>query len=362
MDDQKKKIIIFSPYPYDTAPSQRLKYEQYIEFLTKNGYEITIEPFFLKDTFKVLYKKGHVFQKIVGVINGFFRRFLFLFKLSKFDGIYIHLNVCPLGPHLFEFLYLKFAKKIIYDIDDMVFQLNTSENNKFASFFKSKQRYFFLMKKSNHCITCTPELNKIANQFNKNTTDISSTINTNTYLPINNYSNRKEIIIGWTGSHSTVPYLYLLEEVLKSLSKKYQYKLLVMGTNNFYIKGVNIECVQWTSETEINTLQRMDIGLYPLPDNDWIKGKSGLKALQYMALALPVVASNLGCNNRVIKNNFSGILVNNKKEWFDSLSRLIEDNNFRKFLGNNARMRVEKYFSVDSNKEKYLSIFKDTFG
>ena len=361
MELKKKKIIFFCPYPFNTAPSQRLKYEQYIDFLEKNGFEITIEPFFFNDTYQILYKKGYFLRKVFGVIKGFYRRFLFLFKLHSFDGIYIHLNVCPIGPYIFEWIYLKLSKKAIYDIDDMVFQLTTSKQNKFASFLKSKYRYFFLMKKSNYCITCTPELDRIAKQYNVNTIDISSTINTDTYLPINKYTNDKKMILGWTGSHSTVPYLYLLKDVLLTLSKKYQFKLLVMGTSEFNIKGVDSECIEWSSDMEISILQRMDIGLYPLPDNEWIKGKSGLKALQYMAIGLPVVASNLGCNNRVIKHDYSGLLVDSKDEWIASLSRLIVDNKLRKSLGKNARNTVEKYFSVNANKKKYLSIFKNTF-
>jgi len=134
-----------------------------------------------------------------------------------------------------------------------------------------------------------------------------------------------------------------------------------MGTNNFEIKGVDIECVKWNSNIEISTLQRMDIGLYPLPNDEWVKGKSGLKALQYMALGLPVVASNLGCNERVIENNVSGLLVNDMNEWYKSISNLIEKNELRRLLGQNARLRVEKYFSIEANKNTYLSIFNSTF-
>ena len=105
----------------------------------------------------------------------------------------------------------------------------------------------------------------------------------------------------------------------------------------------------------------MDIGLYPLPNDEWVKGKSGLKALQYMAMGLPVVASNLGCNERVIENNVSGLLVNDMKDWYKSISNLIENNELRRFLGQNARLRVEKFFSIEANKNTYLSIFNSTF-
>ena len=356
-----KKILIICTYPLNTVPGQRLKYEQYLEYLSENGYHFEVIPFFDNKTYNILYSKNKNFQKIYGTLKGFIRRFLDIRKVCKSDGIFITLSVVPLGPSLLEWIYVKLAKKIIYDIDDMIFQLRTAPSNKITKFLKSRKRFYFLLEKANHCITCTPELDNIAKRYNQNTTDISSTINTKTYIPINKYKNNKELIIGWTGSHSTVPYLHLLEGVLKELSKKYKFTLLVMGTNNFEITGVNIECLNWNSNIEIATLQRMDIGLYPLPNDEWIKGKSGLKALQYMAMGLPVVASNLGCNERVIENNVSGLLVNNMKEWYKSISNLIENNQLRKFLGHNARLRVEKYFSIEANKNTYLSIFNSTF-
>lgn len=356
-----KKILIICPYPWNTAPSQRLKYEQYLGYLSQNGYEFEVIPFFDLGTYKILYSKNKTIKKIFGTFKGFIRRFLDLYKVYKSDGIFITLNVVPLGPSFLEWLYVKLAKKTIYDIDDMIFHLRTAPTNRITKFLKSKKRYYFLLEKANHCITCTPELDNIARRYNQNTTDISSTINTKTYIPINKYEDKKDLIIGWTGSHSTVPYLHLLDSVLQELSKKYKFKLLVMGTSNFEISGVNIECVKWSSNIEISTLQRMDIGLYPLPDDEWVKGKSGLKALQYMAMGLPVVASNLGCNERVIENNVSGLLVNEMHEWYKSISNLIEQNQLRRFLGQNARLRVKKYFSIEANKKTYLSIFNSTF-
>ena len=356
-----KKILIICPFPLNTVPGQRLKYEQYLNYLSQNGYSIEVIPFFNQSTYRILYKNSNFLKKVFGTLQGYFCRILDLYKVYKSDGIYIFLNVVPLGPALIEWLYIKLAKKTIYDIDDMVFQLKTASPNKISKYFKSKGRYYFLLKKANHCITCTPELNKIAQKYNKNTTDISSTINTNSYIPVNTYNNKKDLIIGWTGSHSTVPYLRLLDDVLKQLAKKYTFKLLVMGTDSFEINGVNVECINWSVEKEIPTLQRMDIGLYPLPNDEWIKGKSGLKALQYMAMGLPVVASNLGCNDRVIENNISGLLVNSMDEWYKSISQLIQKDNLRRFLGENARLRVEKYFSIEANKNTYLSIFNSNF-
>lgn len=357
-----RHILLFCPYPEDVAPSQRLKYEQYLSYLRANGYRITVLPFFSRRTYAILYRKGYTWRKALGVLSGVGRRLLQAFRLPFSDGLYVHLNVVPVGPAWLERLYVFLARALIYDIDDMVHLLPTSSVNKLASRFKSSERFFVLMRGANHVITCTPVLDELARRHNPRTTDISSTINTHTYLPCNPYSNDKPLVIGWSGSHSTAPYLHLLDDVLRKLARQHRFTLLVMGAGaDFAIPGVNMEVVPWSKEAEIPTLQRMDIGLYPLPNDEWVKGKSGLKALQYMALGLPVVASAVGCNDRVIENGVSGLLVSHPEEWLEALYRLILNPQLRCDLGLAARVRVEMLYSVDANKGTYLSIFEEVY-
>ncbi len=358
---KRTNIILICPYPIDTVPGQRLKYEQYLSYLSEKGFDVRVLPFFSEQTYSILYRKGHFSKKILGVFHGIFRRLLQIPSITKADGIYIFLNVCPIGPKLLEQIFINLAKRVIYDIDDMVHQLETSPQNRIARFLRSRERFFYLLRRADHVITCTPELDRIARIYNKSTTDISSTIDTKRYVPINLYRNDKTIVLGWSGSHSTIKYLHLLDNVLQRLSKHYKFKLLVMGTNDFDIEGVDVEAVDWSTQIEMQTLQRMDIGLYPLPDDEWIKGKSGLKAIQYMGLALPVVASDVGCNNRVIEHNRSGMLVMTDDEWYSALSKLIVDQTMRRRLGTAARQRVETLYSIDANKEKYLRIFEQIY-
>jgi glycosyltransferase involved in cell wall biosynthesis len=206
-------------------------------------------------------------------------------------------------------------------------------------------------------ITCTPYLDNVAKKYNTNTTDISSTINTDTYIPVNSYQNNHCLVLGWSGSHSTVQYLYLLKDVLIALRKQIEFKLLVVGDENFKIDGIETEAHNWTEAAEVPLLQRIDIGLYPLPLNEeWVLGKSGLKALQYMALGIPTIATNVGCNDRVIENNISGYLVNNNEQWLEKLHELMINPGLRKRIGLNARNRVEQKFSIKANAAKYLNI------
>lgn len=358
-----KKILLICPHPEDTAPGQRLKYEQYLDYLRSQGYQIDISPFMTMPFWNIVYKKGHLLQKVFWTLVGYGRRGVDLFRLPFYDGVYIFLWVTPFGPPIFERLYALVNSKIIYDIDDMVFLRHSSSANRFIEVFKGRHKPIFLMRKALHTIVCTPRLNEFVQQYNIHTTDISSTINTETYLPVNPYSNQNlPLTIGWSGSHSTSKYLHLLRPVFLELQKKHSFKLLVIGDPNFEMEGIELEAIPWASATEVQNLQRIDIGVYPLPNEEWVYGKSGLKALQYMSLGIPTVATAIGANFRVIENNVSGFLVESMEEWLNALSNLIENPILRRKMGIAARKRVEDFYSIKANRKHYLAAFQEVYG
>jgi len=214
------------------------------------------------------------------------------------------------------------------------------------------------MKSADHVITCTPYLDNFVRKYNQNTTDISSTINTDIYKPKNIYSVTQKFVLGWSGSHSTSKYLHLLDDVFRDLAKTYPFKLLVMGDANFRLEGVDVEALAWKEEYEIEVLKRFDIGLYPLPNDEWVLGKSGLKALQYMALGIPTIATGIGTIFRIIQNGENGFLVSTQQEWKEKIIELMNDQSLRERIGKRGVTTVEQFYSINSNKHAYLSILE----
>lgn len=354
---RQKKILVICPHPENIAPGQRLKYEQYFNNWRENGYEVTVSPFFSSRMQSILYNKSNKLEKIFWVLRAYLKRIVTAFSLKQYDLIYVFLWVTPFGYPLMEKLYVSINKNMVYDIDDAIFMKAESVVNRSIDFIRGRSKPFFLMKHAKHVIACTPFLTEVAATYNPKVTDISSTINTTTYQPVNNYTNDHQMILGWSGSHSTSPFLYLLKEVLLELHKKMPFKLLVMGDASFNIEGLDVEAIPWSVENEIPTLQRFDIGLYPLPlDNQWVLGKSGLKALQYMAVGLPVVATAIGANYRIIENNKTGYLVKTKEEWVNQLEILLNDPLLRKNIGTAARQNVVENYSIQATAPVYLAI------
>lgn len=357
-----KKVLVLCPYPENAAPTQRLKYEQYFPAFRGHGYSITVSPFMSRRLWAIVYKKGRLWEKTFWVVVGYLRRILDLFRIPLYDGVYVSLQVTPFGGAFFERLVRLLAKGMIYDIDDLVFLGKTSKANRVTAFLKRPEKYFYLMAASDHVITCTPYLDSVVRKYNPRTTDISSTIRTDDYVPVNPYSNEKPLVLGWSGSHSTAPYLHLLDSVLKKLAGRHRFTLKVIGDPGFRIDGVNVKARAWREETEVQDLQEIDIGLYPLPDEEWVLGKSGLKALQYMSLGIPTVAAAVGANFRVIEDGASGFLVKSEEEWLDRIERLILDPGLRRRLGTAARSRVEAMYSIRANTPVYLEIFREVYG
>ena len=351
-----KKILFLTPYPFNKAPSQRLKFEQYYSYFEENGFTVAKSAFINETFLKFIYKKGFGAKKVLYTLRGYLRRIADLFRIRNYDIVFVHLWVTPLGPPFFEWLVCKLARAVIYDIDDLVY---IRIEKGFIRYLKGKSKPIFLMKKADHVITCTPYLDDFVRKYNSKTTDISSTINTDTYLPVNRYANDHTIVLGWSGSHSTARYLYLLKNVLQQIYKLHPFKLLVMGDSSFNMEGLDIEAISWSEEKEIPTLQRIDIGLYPLPLEEWVWGKSGLKALQYMALGIPTIATNYATNLRIIQNGVSGFLAGTDDEWIEKIVRLIEDPSLRQQLGMQGRKRVEELYSVKANYSKYLDVLSN---
>ncbi len=357
--EKKHRMLIICPYPVGVAPSQRLKYEQYFSSFEEAGFEIVVRPFVSKKLWTIVYKKGKFFTKLFHTLIGYWKRFFLIFSLRKYDVVYIHLWVTPFFIPFYEWIYCAFAKKVVYDIDDLVYLAdNKSKANKTVGLFKSKKKPIYLMKHADHVITCTPYLDEFVRKYNSNTTDISSTVDTEKYIPVNSYTEKKPIVLGWSGSITTSKYFYLLKEVLIELSKKYPIKVILMGNPSVKIDGIDLEAIAWSEEMELPTLRRFDIGLYPLPDEEWVLGKSGLKAIQYMALGIPTVATAIGANFRVINNNESGMLVKTDAEWINALSSLIESPALREKIGKKGREKIEKEFSIEANKEAYREVLE----
>ncbi|MEO1051785.1 MAG: glycosyltransferase family 4 protein [Bacteroidota bacterium] len=359
---KSKKILFLTPYPHGKAPSQRFRFEQYIPLLLESGHTVELKSFIDHQTWNVLYARGKEFEKTIGIIWGYLKRLLVLFSVRKYDFVLIHREATPLGPPMVEFILSRvLKKKIIYDFDDAIWLSNTSSENKIIAGIKWHKKVRSICKWS-YKVSCGNEfLSEFARNYNENVIINPTTIDTvNLHNPDLVKPDFKDDlpVIGWTGTHSTIKYLYKLVPILQELEREIDFKFLIISNKKPDIELNSLDYIPWNLATEIEDLARIDIGVMPLEDDLWSKGKCGFKALQYLALGIPAVVSPVGVNTKIIENNKNGFLCDSDEEWLASLKSMLVDEKHRTELGRYGRQTIIQQYSVISNKNNFLDLFE----
>ena len=203
-----------------------------------------------------------------------------------------------------------------------------------------------------------PYLAEYARQVNDRVTVIPTTIDTEKYQPSARKESAGPPVIGWTGSYSTVQHLDTLRGALQKLAERESFRLRVIGTPTYELPPVHVEAMSWRADTELEDLSAIDIGVMPLPDDKWSKGKCGLKALQFMAMGIPTICSPVGVNTDIIQDDQNGFIASTEDEWVDKLSRLLRSHELRQRLGQAGRSTVEQKYSAITQTPRVYEIFK----
>tara|TARA_B100001250_G_C19613044_1_gene705851 strand:- start:47 stop:868 length:822 start_codon:yes stop_codon:yes gene_type:complete len=267
--------------------------------------------------------------------------------------------VTPLGPPFFERLFRFLGKKIVYDFDDSVFLVGENPKSINLSLSRTHSKSRYLIKHADHVILSSPFNIKFCLEENlhSSATYIPCSINTSRFIEKKHAKNLdKKIVLGWTGTFSSIPYLNLLKEVLISLRKEIDFKLLLITNFDYSFDDIDLEVIRWNEETEIEDLHKIDIGLYPLSEDQWSLGKGGLKVMQYMSIGIPSVSTDFGTAQNIIQQGENGFLVKNKQEWINTLKDLIEDSNLRYRIGASARKHVVDNYSNSVVEKYYLRV------
>jgi glycosyltransferase involved in cell wall biosynthesis len=236
----------------------------------------------------------------------------------------------------------------VLDYDDAIFHHYDQSKHALIKFLLGK-KLLKLMSEAKIVIAGNAYLKVYAEKAGaKKVIFIPSLISLNDYEVKRSYLPKKNFIIGWVGSPSTQHYLNLLTPILQKLAKTYELELVTIGASPFEIAGVQVFCYPWSSTIQREKIKIFDLGVMPLYDAPWEKGKCAYKLLQYMAAGIPVLASAVGANNDVIHEGINGFLVNTEKEWEEKLIYLIENRDQLEKMGKNAYDIVKNNYSVQA--------------
>jgi glycosyltransferase involved in cell wall biosynthesis len=345
LDSTAMNVLVLAPYRFDTAPGQRFRIEQWMPKLQALGARFHFAPFMSEELSAILYQRGHALKKVRAMIGDLVRRVVQAVRSRRFDVVFLHREAALIGPPLIERLIAALSVPIVYEFDDAVYVPYVSPANRYMSLLKfPAQKTDRLCRLAAHVIVGNDVLRDYAIARNANVTIVPTTIDTDKYTQSCAYEPDGELVIGWSGSYSSVQYLDALKPALSRLRRTHRFSVEVIGATSFTMDDVEVRSRAWHSASEVEDLKRIHVGVMPLPDEDWARGKCALKALQYMALGIPTVVSPVGANCEVIRHDVDGLYAATTDEWVARLAALLDDAALRRRLGEAGRRRVvEKY-------------------
>lgn len=327
-------ILILTKYPY-RGPSSRYRFLQYLPYLTAAGHQYKVLPFFT-DAYLGKIFDGNRLNPLY-VPGRFLARLGHCLAARRYDLVWIEGEVLPFIPAQLErLLHRLLPKRRVYEFDDAVwlrYQDKALLQHKFSQILCS----------ASGVVVGNRYLADYVSRVNTKLSIVPTTIDWDRYAPaepaLTNHT------VGWMGSSQTVFFLDPVLPALKTLATEFPITLKVVGAD-LQVPGLNVETAAWAADTEIALLSSFDVGIMPLDDSPWARGKCGLKLIQYLAAGLPAVASPVGVNTEIIQDASAGYTAATSDEWVAALRKLFADETLRKTMGANGRRWARDHASL----------------
>ncbi|MGZ3864184.1 MAG: glycosyltransferase family 4 protein [Bacteroidia bacterium] len=351
------RILFIASHRINRSPSQRYRFEQYFSFLEKNGFQCELSYIISEKDDAYFYSPGHFLWKVWIFIKALMIRLKDKRRYKNYDIVFVQREAIMVGLTWFERGIRKTKAKFIFDFDDSIWLMDTSEGNKKFEWLKDPEKTARNIRQANLVIAGNAYLADYARHYNNNVKIIPTTIDTDFHKPLN--LKKDKIVIGWIGSLTTIKHFEYALDFLKIIRLKYpEVEICVVSDGIYKNDEIEIKGVAWSSKTEVESINSFTIGIMPLPDDEWAKGKCGLKGLSYMACEIPTILSPVGVNTQIIHHGVNGFLALTTQDWVDCISQLIENPELRSKMGKAARQTVIDYYSVLSQQNNYLEAFR----
>jgi len=351
------KILFLTRYDRLGA-SSRIRSYQYYSYLESCGIELMVSPLLTGDYLKLLYEKNKM--NILPIVVGYLRRIGVLLLERKFDLIWIEKELFPWIPAWLEAV-IFWNVPYVTDYDDAVFHNYDLHKNSFlASIFGRKIDR--IMMHSALVIVGNKYIADRAFKAGAHRVEILPSVIDLERDRIFDSPVNEIFTIGWIGSPSTAKHLLEVETALKEVCKNRGGKVVLIGTRGNPLNGLMATIRDWDESTESMEIGNFDVGIMPLPDNPWERGKCGFKLIQYMACGKPVVASPVGMNREIVVDGVNGFLASSHDEWVRALKRLKSDPELRKTMGANGRRMVEEKYCLQVTAPRLHRLFLEAAG
>ncbi len=361
------KVLALASYPVEAAAT-RYRLQQYVEPLAARGVTLEIHPFLNSHQFKILYQRKALPATALGLIKSAVMRVSDLVIARKADVVLIQRESMLFGPPIIERLIARGLKRpMVLDLDDATYVAYDSPTygalGKLKWFSKTDDliRWASLVTCGNRSIA------EYATSKGTKARIVPTVVDTEIFRPMERDGDREVPVLGWIGTHSTFPYLESSFTVLSRIAQEHRFSLKIVGAGrkDIAIPKVVVETLAWDLDREVRDFQSIDIGLYPIDTKlygNWAQGKSGFKAVQYMAVGVPYVATPIGGSAEIGVADKTHLFASTHDEWYRNLKLLIADERLRKEMGAAGRQHAIEHYALEDQADKLVAALREAAG
>lgn len=347
------RAVAFVPYPLRSAPSQRFRLEQWESRLKRHGISLDFRVFAPAALGRILYRPGHSLRKASGLVAALVAQYRRIPVPGSFDVAIVHRSMSLAGPAFLE-RRLSSLLPIIYDFDDAIHLLNMSEVNRAFGWLKFPGKTAEICRLARSITVGNEYLAEFAGRYNKDVSIVPSSVDTTVYTPGPPRTPRARPVIGWMGSSTSQALIEPFAPLLARIPEAGLTLRLVSDRRPDF--PFPFEWKPWSAGTEVDELRDFDLGIMPLPDTEWAKGKCAMKILQYMGVGVPSIGSALGGNLEVIRDGDNGMLATSNDEWIEKINRVARDPGLSRRLGSAGRETVIARYSADVCADRFAEV------
>jgi glycosyltransferase involved in cell wall biosynthesis len=342
-------LLALVPYPLGTTPSQRFRLEQWAPLLERDyGIRVRWSPFASPGLGALLARPGQVATKAARMALATAARVPEVLRARRYDAVLVHRAVCLAGPAFLERLLAASGPPLLFDFDDAIWLRHTSGANALFDRLKFPGKTATLCRLAARVVVGSDYLAGYARQHSARVDVVPTSIDTAAY-EVRDRPPADRVVVGWTGSATSMTHLEANAALLRRLIATRPVEIRVLSTREPVLPGVPVVFRHWTPANEVEEIRAFDVGIKPMPDDEWARGKCPMKELQYLALRIPAVCSAVGGSREAVRHGDNGYLVSTEDEWMDALVRLIDDPALRRRLGAAGRATVlDRYASERS--------------
>ena len=367
------RVVAFTPYPIE-GPASRFRLFQFVDPLRERGIELEIRSFFDSESFRGLYTASGSGGKMRALIKGIRSRIQDASKVRAGDVIIVHSELAPtMGGVVLDRL-LSQGARIVYNFDDSVFLKRPGGSRLIRMLARPDRRTADLCRAASAVMAGNRYLASYAERARGGPDHVHvmpTVLDTERFRPATDHREQRRRredgrrqgdrlpTVGWIGTHSTLPYLTALFPALAAVQARREYRLRVICNRAPEpFPGLKVEFIEWALEDELRYFEGLDVGLYPVPDDAWTRGKCGFKAIQYLACGIPTIASPVGVLSEIARDGETGLHASDPMSWEVALERLLENEGLRAEMGVAGRRLIVERYSIQAVVEEFAETLR----